>query len=395
MRILFLTETIPAPLDSGGRIKTFHTLGILASQHHVECHAFIRDRSQRAHGALLADRTAALTLHEHGRSVAGEARDLARAVLTRRPFTLVRHDVPAVHRTLAAAVRRGRFDVVYCDHLSMVQYGASLGRPMLYDAHNVEWALIARHAETERRLLAPLLRVEAERLREEERGALTDASLTLAVSEVDRRALLELSPSAQIRVIPIAVDVSAAPYRSAPAVTKDVVFVGGLHWPPNEAALDWFVAQVWPLVAQARPEARFFAVGRATPSQRERLETAPGVSVVGAVPDIEPWFARARALVVPLRSGSGMRVKVLDAFARGVPVVSTRLGWEGIDATPGEHLLSADLPDAFAAALLRVLDDPGLAGSLAAAARVRALERYDVTAIAPSLLDAVGAASHG
>lgn len=393
MRILFLTETIPAPLDSGGRIKTFHTLGILSARHDVVCHAFIRNADQRAHAGMLRDRCASLTLHERRRTPLGVARDALRALATHRAFTLVRHDDPDVRRAIRAVVARERFDLVYCDHLSMVRYGRELGVPILYDAHNVEWQLVARHGATLRWPARAAAALEAGRVRREEREACNTSSLVTTVSEVDAHALAALAPSARIRVIPIAIDVNRRPPLKRPVGDPIVLFVGGLHWPPNASALDWLTGSVWPLVRREAPDAQLFCIGRATARQRARLQTVAGVTAVGAVDDIEAWFERARVLVVPLLSGSGMRVKILDALARAVPVVSTRIGCEGIDAVPGKELLVADDPTQFAADIVRLLRDDGFAAAVAAAGRQLALHRYDLAAVEGPILDAVDAAA--
>jgi glycosyltransferase involved in cell wall biosynthesis len=167
------------------------------------------------------------------------------------------------------------------------------------------------------------------------------------------------------------------------------LFLGGLHWPPNAEALAFFIREIWPLVRRDQPNATLTAVGRDDSSLATECRGVPGVTLTGWVDDIEPYVARSRALIVPMRAGSGMRVKILEAMARGLPVVSTRVGCEGIDVRSGEHLLVADDPSTFAAALVRILTDADLAQSLAAAARRLTLARYDVDAVAPLVLDAL------
>jgi len=389
MRILFLTETMPVPLDSGGRIKTFHTLDVLARRHDIDCHAFIRDAGQRQHATALERQCRRLTLHLRARSASREAAYALRALMTARPYTLVRHLDRVARRAITDRAHDERFDLVYCDHLSMVAYGHGLGIPVLYDAHNVEWELLRRHAATMPWPARAVVRLEAHRVRGVEVRACRESSMVLAVSEVDAASLGDLVSSARIRVVPIAVNARSVLPASSPPPAPHVLFVGGLHWPPNATGLEWLLAEVWPHVRLAMPAARLFCVGRATPAQRSRLEASPGVSAIGHVDDIEPWFRQARVMAVPLRSGSGMRVKVLDAFARGLPVVATHVGCEGIDALVGRHLLAADQSRQFAAHLVTVLRDDALASSLASEARMLVLERYDIDAVAPLLLDAI------
>jgi glycosyltransferase involved in cell wall biosynthesis len=391
MRLLLLTESIPYPLDSGGRIKTYHTLRILAREHEVHCHAFIREERQRADGRALTALAASVTLHLLPRRWWREARYLLRSAFSGTPYTVARHFDPVACAAIEADIRRLRPDLVYCDHLSMMEYGARLNVPLVYDAHNVEHALLRRFGAGRRNLVTRLAAaIEWRRVRAYEREACRRSRLVFAVSDVDRRALAELAGRpVPIRTAPISVDAASMTPRAGTPSTPALLFLGGLHWPPNAEALVFFVQDIWPLVRRARPDATLTVVGRADRPVAERCRRAPGVTLTGWVEDIEPYVRRSRALVVPMRAGSGMRVKILEAMSRGVPVVSTSLGCEGIDVRSGEHLLVADDPERFADAVLQVMADDDLAASLAIAARRLALARYDVEVVGVTVLQAL------
>jgi polysaccharide biosynthesis protein PslH len=195
--------------------------------------------------------------------------------------------------------------------------------------------------------------------------------------------------------VPISVDAaSIAPVRGVSREPR-LLFVGGLHWPPNLDAIQYLVAEIWPRIRQARPDASLTVVGRDDVAAAAALRGVPGVTLTGYVDDVSPHFAASRALVVPLRAGSGMRVKILDAFARGVPVVSTPTGHEGIDVEPGVHVLSAADAASFAGQALRLLADDHLAEGLSRAARRLVETRYDVRAVRRALLEAVRAVGVG
>lgn len=394
MRILLLTETVPYPLDSGGRIKTFNTLRILARAHEVRLHAFIRADQQRAGREVLEALGVPTTLHLLERSWPREAGYVVRS-LVGPPYTVGRHLARDAFRAMAREVRDWRPDLVYADHLSMAAYARRLGAPMVYDAHNVEHAVLRRFASTRR---DPVTRaaaaVEWRRVRTYEAEVCRASRLVLVVSDVDRQALRALAGrSTPFAVVPIAVDAGAITPLPEPPRDGHVLFLGGLHWPPNADALAWFVTSSWPAVRGARPEATFVSVGRDDASVASACREQPGVTLTGHVTDITPYVARSRVLVVPMRAGSGMRVKILDAMARGVPIVTTSVGVEGIDAVPGVHLLVADTPSDLAAAVVRVLDDDALARRLAREARAFVLARYDVAAVERTLLSAIGRAA--
>ena len=382
MRILFLTETIPYPLDSGGRIKTYHTLRALSGEHDVHCHAFIRSAAEQRHAAALEPYCASLTLHLRPGGPGREAGALARSVATRVPFTVARHFSRDVRAELKRECRARQFHAAYYDHLSMLEYAGSLTLPAVHDAHNIEFELVRRYAATLGRSPVRLLVEREWRLLERyERSRYARCRLIFAVSERDAAGIRALAGGrVDVRVVPIAIDARGmTPLGPRPAA-PGVLYVGGLHWPPNADAVSYFVREIWPLIRRETPGATLTVVGRDDVPAGEALRKTEGVRLTGRVEDVEPYFAQARVFVVPLRSGGGMRVKILEALARGLPVVSTTVGYEGIDAIPGEHLLAADDAPSFARQVKRVFDHDGVAASLARAGRDLALERYDAAA---------------
>jgi polysaccharide biosynthesis protein PslH len=398
MRILLITETVPYPLDSGGRIKTWHTLDALAREHEVHCHAFVRNERQRdAAAAPLGRICASLTLHLVPRSLPREAVHLARSLSLRLPLTIVRHYSRRVMPRVAAECRERRIELLYCDHLSMLEYGRRLTLPIVHDAHNVEHRIVQRYAEGLPRTDVKRLLFEREgrRLRAYEASMYPKCSLIFAVSEVDAAAIASFAP--QVPVVPVPIAVAAATLTPIERVTEapEVLFVGAQDWPPNADAVDYFLREIWPRVRSQVPDARLTIVGRGEAAVKARWGSNPSLRFTGWVQDVDPWFRQSRVMVVPLRSGSGMRVKILDAFARGLPVVATSIGMEGI-AAGGEQALIADTPDAFASATVRILQDRALAERLSKAARALAVELYDTRTVGERQLDALRRlAEHG
>ncbi|MEQ1907966.1 MAG: glycosyltransferase family 4 protein [Vicinamibacterales bacterium] len=391
MRLLFLTETIPFPLDSGGRIKTFHTLRMLAGAHEVHLHALVRDSDRMRHTSRLEALGIRVTLHDVPRTLGNVAAGIAAALVTRRPVTVQRHMHRRVLRQLRDEVATQHFDAVYCDHLSMFEYGRRLSLPILLDAHNVEYAIVRRHAATlGRRPLRLLYEREWRALEAYERSAYPECRLIFCVSEVDAGVLRALGAvPASVLAVPISVDVSAMPPPTPLVSEPNLLFVGGLRWPPNADAVVYLVEEVLPRVRLAVPDARLTVVGEAPEALRERLAGRPGVRLVGYVDDLSPWFAASRALVVPIRSGSGMRVKILDGLARAIPIVTTRIGGEGINARDGEEWLVADSAADFAERVVRVLRDDRLAERLRAAGRAFVQRHHDVPVVRARLLEAL------
>ena len=212
------------------------------------------------------------------------------------------------------------------------------------------------------------------------------------MSAADRALLARLLPDGErrIRVIPNGVD--TAHYQPPPrdAQREGALFVGSFPHLPNLDALDYFLAAVWPEVRRRVPGARLTIAGSRPPRRVLDLDGRDGIEVAGEVPDLAPLYQRHRLLAVPLRAGSGTRLKILEAMACGLPVVSTTVGAEGIEGRPGEHLMVADHPSSFAQAVVTLLSErEGAADRLADNGRTLVVERYGWDRIAGRLLEAV------
>ena len=208
-------------------------------------------------------------------------------------------------------------------------------------------------------------------------------------SAADRESPLARGATAEVRVLPNTVRLASAPLPRREGEPFRFLFVGTLGYYPNEDAVRFFCIQVLPLLrAAARRPFRVEVVGTGASPAVRQLECLPEVRVVGAVPDVAPYYAAADAVIVPIRAGGGTRIKLLEAFAHRRPVVSTTLGVEGIDARAGEHLLVGDTPEAFAAHCARLMEDGVLAGRLVERAFALVRDRYTPDALAPALAPA-------
>ena len=203
--------------------------------------------------------------------------------------------------------------------------------------------------------------------------------------------------STRIEVVPNGVDAAAcaavrtASISHATPTADTVIYPGALTYSANLDAVTWFARKVWPRLLRSRPQARFLVTGSTAGVDIAALTAVPGLSFTGYLPDVRPTLASAQVCVIPLHQGGGSRLKVLEAMALGVPVLSTTKGVEGLDLEPGRHCLVADDPETFAAQLERLLDDPALGRRLAAAALAEVVPRYDWPPIAGRFVDLVEA----
>ena len=392
MKVLLLTLVLPYPPDSGPKIKTYYVLRYLAQRHKVTLVSFIRSEDELRHAEALRPFCAEMHTVPIVRAATWEMRGLAASLLGGRPWMMTRDHRPDMARLIDRLDAQHSFDVAHADQLNMAQYALrARGARRVLDLHNALWLLYRRHWETMpngpgKWLLGrdvPLLRAyEGEMCRR------FDA--VLAVTDEDRRALQEAAGSpVDMTVIPIAIDTDAMRPAERSPDARTVLHIGTMYWPPNVQGVLWFAREIWPRVKAAVPEARFTIVGaRPAPEVQALAENDTSIEVAGYVADPADIFRRTAVSIVPVSAGSGMRVKILENFARGLPTVSTTIGFEGIAAVPGEHLLSADDATSYAEAVIRLLCDAQEGRRLSGHARQLVEARYDYrTACRP--LDAI------
>jgi glycosyltransferase involved in cell wall biosynthesis len=283
-------------------------------------------------------------------------------------------------RLLESLMGQNSYDAVHADQLWMAQYALSLQengrRPMsVLDQHNAVFLIPQRLAAGSSNVISQaLFNLESKKMAAYETRVCRQFDHVVWVTDDDRRALAQGNGQIKGITIPICVDPDAqSPVNRRPA-TKRVTFMGGLHWPPNSQGVVWFAQEVWPLVRAQVPEATLTVIGKNPPPLPGPEQ---GVEVAGYVADPEPYLAETAAFVVPLHAGGGMRVKILEAWRWGLPVVSTTIGAEGIHYENGRDLLIADSPTAFAEAVIRLLCEPKLADNIGRAGRQTVETHYD------------------
>lgn len=392
MRIAWLTPELPYwPGGSGGSTRQFHLIRRLVELGHaVDVVSPVHPDQQPGRGSLVA---AGATLYGVDRS-GSRIEEVLRAVAARPSLAprVLTMPVQAWQvevfwtrmRAAADAALAQRPDVILVEHDWAARWAEDLpaGIPLVNGLENLSWDYYARRAGAAAGWNGRLLSAEAERFRRFDRRTLERFDLLLAMSEDDQRELRSVSerPSA---IVPNGVDVDALRASPLPG-TPTVLFTGTFGYAPNAEALRWLLSEIWPQVVARRPDARLLVVGKGVPDEIAAL-ASPSVELAGWVPEMQPWFDRAQVVIVPMRSGGGTRLKVLDGLASGRPLVSTTMGVMGVDVRGDEQVLLADGAEPFAEAVVRVLDDPALAARLGAAGRQIAEQVYDWQAIGDRL----------
>ncbi len=398
MRILFLTQVIPYPHDAGPKIKTWHVMRYLAERgHEIILTSFLR-RDEESQVPELCGICKSVHTIPILRSRIADVYYWLRSYVTQRPFLIERDDFEAMHQVVRDQLAKMKIDIIHADQLSMAQFVArnvdlnSSSRPFLvFDAHNAVWTIVEQMRKRVPRFIQPVLVVEAQRLKRFEGQVVNEFDHTLAVTESDRQALLQALTTvvdgsssiakgrSSITVIPISVDTSKLQPIKRMKTSKNILALGTLHYPPNADGIRWFVSDIFPLIREHVPEAKLTIVGKNPPRDFIELQhrNPNSIHVTGYAPDLIPYLEDACLMVVPVRAGGGMRVRILEGFAWAMPMVTTTVGLEGIDAQPGEHVLVADSELEFTTAVIRLLNDSALQERLAINGRRLAKRCYD------------------
>ena len=423
MRILFLTQIVPYPPDAGPKIKTWNVLRYLAAQgHDIILASFVRPEEVQF-VPMLEQVCKAVHAVPLKRSRLADIGYWLRSQLTGRPFLIERDDIQGMRRVVADVLRSGRIDCIHADQLTMTQYALPYaGRKpdtvdpinvdrtdnphsnvstqthyrllLVFDAHNAVWTIVERMRQNLPWLLRPVAGLEARRVKSYEGMLMKTFDHILAVTEIDRIDLLEAASAvdrrgqdkkitaslpAPVTVIPIAVDTDQIQPVSRQPGSKTILTLGTLHYPPNADGVRWFLQEVFPLVRKRIPGVNLTIVGKNPPNDliQSARENPDWITVTGYVPGLRPHLQSSALVVIPVRAGSGMRVRILDAFAFGMPVVTTTVGLEGIDARHGEHVLVGDTAGEFAENVIFLLGDEDLQDKLSLNGRRLVEERYD------------------
>ncbi len=379
MRVLFLSSDLPHPADSGGAIKTSSILAYLRRRHEVHLACFERQSLTEEQVRWRAEFDSVQTLPlNRGRTPLNLARSYVRGI----PLSIERNRSARMAERVSQRLRDGDYDAVFVDGWLMAQYlPEEFDRLTVLHEHNAEHVMWRRQAERERNPFAKtLLWLEYRRVRRYEAAILPRFGMIFAVSEADRQSLIELGAEPErLRVLPNLPDPALLerPALSFATAEPIILYFGTLSWMPNVEGLEYLLDAVFPSLRERMPEARLLIAGKGAPSPLRRLAgRTAGVEFLGPVADAEPLYRRARLFLEASRSGGGTRLKVLNALARGLPVVASPEGAAGLDTVPGEHLLVAHDAGSMVEAVSRLMADDGLWRALSENGRALVRSRY-------------------
>ena len=374
MRIVWVKMGGLWPATTGGRVRSLNTIAELARDHQVTVittHGHGDDPDGLKQQLAACERVISVPYAVPKRGSGAFVGAVARSWFSHYPVDLWKWRVPAVRRAVGEVLAAGDVDLCVADFLFAAANVPADGRvPVLLFEHNVEYLIWQRLANLETTAWKrALFEMEWRKLRACEAQACRRAALTIAVSDDDRRRLEELGDGIRAVSIPTGVNTSYFTPARDTEIAGRLVFSGSMDWHPNEDAVCYFADEILPRIRSDAPGATFTIVGR-NPSARVReLAARPGIAVTGTLDDVRPAVAEGSVYVVPLRAGSGTRIKIFEALSMAKAVVSTSVGAEGLALQSGRHFLAADTAHDFAHAVVRLLRDPARRHALGDAGR--------------------------
>lgn len=417
LRVLYFAPRECWPTNAGAKLRNYHLARELARTAEVTYLGFADEASGCASERGLAGLCQEVTVKRDRAYTAGK---IARGILTSTPLPVLNYYTEAMRSELVRLLDEQDFDVVQIESLSLAAYlpvvRAARSRPVVVaDWHNIDSEVMRRYSEhTPSLARRAYARVTARRLERLEAWAMRELDAHIAVSRRDEIRMLEHAPAAKVITIENGVDVdyygdekieqayrkwvAECPQAGQPRNRKDghkvvgnrIIFVGSMDYHANVDAAVRFARDVWPAVHAENPDLTFTIVGRNPAPEVAALAGLPRVEVTGTVDDVRPFYRQAAASVVPLRIGGGSRLKILESLAAGVPVISTQLGAEGIDATQGRDIVMAESKDELVRACLDLARDSSHRQSLIKAGRALVRAQYDWSAKGAALLDFLG-----
>jgi glycosyltransferase involved in cell wall biosynthesis len=393
MKVVIVDGDVSYPATSGKRLRTLHLMLRVARRHRITYVGRCADNSEESRAApefLKQHGIEPVLVHDPVPQKSGLAfcARLAANLLSSLPYSVRSHYSEPMRHALRQVAERELPDLwqfEWSPYLDLLDADIAGGRLVI--AHNVDTLIWQRYYETARRLLKrAFLKQQWRKFERFEQEAFRKADRVVAVSAEDARLIRERFGQSAVDVVDNGID--RAYFEQAPALSRDsrqILFLGALDWRPNLDAVDLLLDAIFPRVLAQQPDARLVLVGRNPPAGLgQRVRSQAGVTLHANVADVRPFLAQSGVMAVPLRIGGGSRLKILEALACGLPVVSTKVGAEGLCLQAGTDYVEADATE-MADALVRIIRDPSAAAALAEHGKRVVLENYDWDVLARKL----------
>ena len=384
MKILMLTTRFPFPLTQGDRLRSYHQMALLSKSHQITLVSSIEDDCDTAGIDRVGEFCESMALFPITQQ--RRIKNIGRVSTYDFPFQIPQWFSQEIQRRVQRLLAAETFDVIYLQMAKAVLYlpkGNSV--PVVVDFVDA-WSLnLARLARDRNWITAAFYLLQSWRMLNYERKVTAQVNHAIISSVTDQKAIGAFN---NLSVVPNGVRYPDQPIVHVKNAERlSIVFVGNMAYAPNIAAITYFAQHVFPMLRSRHDDCELIVIGPNPPEKLVRTCSQAGVQFLGYVPDLNEYLERATVSIAPMRSGSGIQNKVLEAMAAGIPVIATTVGLGGLRAIPGEHLLVADTPYDFTDAILRVFHNPSLRQNLVRKARALVKDFYSWEASVQALDD--------
>ncbi|MGB9595602.1 MAG: TIGR03087 family PEP-CTERM/XrtA system glycosyltransferase [Candidatus Poribacteria bacterium] len=375
MNILYLSLRFPYPPHSGDKIRTYNVLRHLSNRHSISFISFIQSPEETRYIGKIQDFCKDVTTVKFSKTRAYS--NCIMSSLSEEPFQVAYWHSPEMQKTIDNLIEKNGFNLVHVQFFRMAQYVMRyIDKPKVLDSGDSFWLNLSRRSKLDRSLAWPLLKLEASKVKLYETQIAKWFNHVTMVSPLDMQCLLSNDSNLTISVVPMGVDIDYYQPSSSNYGTN-LLFTGTIRYFPNKDAVLYFYKQIFPLVKSVIPDAKFYVVGNYPPKNIVKLATNDDIIVTGHVEDVRPYFDKSAVFVCPLRSGSGMQTKILEAMAMGVPVVTTSIGATALEAVDGRDIIVADDIKIFSEKIIELIKNSDFRNYIAKNARKLVEEKYE------------------
>jgi glycosyltransferase involved in cell wall biosynthesis len=375
MKILFLTYDLPYPLVAGGKIRAYYLLKALAKKHQITLFSYYRNEEQKKYLSELEKYCQEIKLFKRGKPWSWQ--NLLRTFTSKLPFASATYYSPALAKALLKELKERKFDLVHFESFYPALYLPLVkkqGLKTVLGNENIEYRIYQRYAESRNPLLKILLKPEVWKMKHFEEKLWQQADINLTLSEEDAQVIRKAKANPCF-LIPNGVAISFFKPKK-PGDGQKLIFIGNLLYQANQDAMKFFLAKIYPLIERQNPKVKFILVSSHQPNWLKQFLKDKSIHLIqDQERAAKDFLTQGDVFVAPMRIASGTNIKILEAMAAGLPVVTTTVGIEGIEAK--KEVIIADQPEDFAHQVVSLLKDKAKCQQLGEASRELVKKKYD------------------
>mgnify|MGYP001557847701 FL=1 len=385
MKILMLTPYLPYPLLSGGQTRSYNLLKNLSLTHEITLFSLVKDEREQRYIGELKKFCKNVVIFPRSNNP-WTLRNILLTGFSLYPFLVMRNLSPQEREAVRAHLREVSYDLIHAETFYVMPHIPKTSIPILLVEQTVEYLVYKHYVEEQAPFfLRPLLWIDIAKIKFWETYFWQRANRVVAMSEADRHSMQKLVPGLAVDIVPNGIDTDYFSIKNKRNVgLQRILYVGNFKWLQNREAVDVLATRIWPRIKKRIPNAKLLIVGMSLTRKVKELQSKD-IEVVEGMPDIREAYERADVLVAPIEGPGGTRLKILEAMASGVPVVTTKIGIEGLDVRDGIHALIRNTEQDLTEATVRVLTDKKLSEKIATNARKLVREKYNWEASANAL----------